>query len=94
MCRRMWPSISGKSAFWVLEGGKVENFDNRIHKIAKPEILKRKEKESLGKEKRRDHFILVMGVEWFFVLVHIGILIRTCGKTLLLCVCRIPCGGT
>jgi hypothetical protein len=80
--------------FQVSEGGKIKNFDNKIHEIAKHKIPKRKEKESLGKEKRHDHFIVVREVEWCFVLVHTGILIRTCGKTLLLCVCRIPCGGT
>jgi hypothetical protein len=94
LCRRTRPSISGKSTFRVSEGGKVENLDNRIREIAKPEIPKRKEKESPDKEKGHDHFIVVRGVEWCFVLVHTGILIRTCGKTLLLCVCRIPCGGT
>ena len=90
----MQPSISGKSTFQVLEGGKVKNLDNRIREIAKPKILKKKEKESLDKKKGCNHFIVVRRIEWCFVLVHIGILIRTCGKTLLLCVCRIPCGGT
>jgi hypothetical protein len=90
----MRPSISGKSAFWVSEGGKVENLNNRICEIVKPEIPKRKEEESPDKEKGRDHFLVVRGVEWCFVLVHMGIFIRTCGKTLLLCVCRIPSGGT
>jgi hypothetical protein len=86
--------ISGKSSFRVSKGGKVKNLDNRIFIIAKPKIPKRKEEESPDKGKVRDHFILVKGVEWCFVLVHTGIFIRTCGKTLLLCVCRIPSGGT
>jgi hypothetical protein len=72
LCRRTRPSISGKSTFRVSEGGKVENLDNRIHEIAKPEIPKRKEKESPDKEKGHDHFIVVRGVEWCFVLVHTG----------------------
>jgi hypothetical protein len=78
--------ILGKSTFQISKGGKVENLDNRIHEIAKPKISKRKEEESLDKGKGHDHFILVRGVEWCFVLVHTGIFIRTCGKTLLLCV--------
>jgi hypothetical protein len=45
MCRRTWPSISGKSTFQVSKGGRVENLDNRIHEIAKSDIPKRKEKE-------------------------------------------------
>jgi len=56
----------GKSTFWVLEGGKVENLDDGICEIAKPKIPKRKEKESPDKEKGRDHFIVVRGVEWCF----------------------------
>ena len=94
LCRRTWPIFSGISTFRVSEGGKVENLDNRIHEITKLKMLKREEKESPNKKKGRDHFIVVRGVEWCFVLVHTGILIRTCGKTLLLCLCRIPCGGT
>jgi hypothetical protein len=72
LCRRTWPSILGKSTFQVSEGGKVKNIDNKIREIAKPKIPKREEKESPDKEKGRDHFIVVRGVEWCFVLVHTG----------------------
>jgi hypothetical protein len=46
LCRRTWPSISGKSTFRVSEGGKVENLDNRIREIVKPEIPKKRKGKS------------------------------------------------
>jgi hypothetical protein len=90
----MQPSISGKLTFRVSESGQVKNLDNRIREIVKPEISKRKKRKVLIRKKGVIIVIVVRGVEWCFVLVHTGILIRTCGKTLLLCACRIPCGGT
>jgi hypothetical protein len=91
LCRRTWLSILGKLTFQVSEGGKVENFDNRIHEIMKPKIPKRK-----APIRKKGTIILLWLGElsgalcWFTW----GMLIRTCGKTPFLCVCRIPCGGT
>jgi hypothetical protein len=70
----MRSSISRKSTLRVSEGGKVENFDNKIHEITKPEIPKREEKKSLDRRKKkgRFHFIVVRGVKWCFLLVHMG----------------------